>query len=153
MQPEVSQKMGFSPGLGEELLHPAFAVAFIYVTYSYSGWNAAAYITEEFSDPQRSLPRALIGGTLLVTLLYTLLQYVFLKHAPQEALAGQVEVGAIVAEHMFSASFADGVGAVIALLLVSSMSAMVWVGPRVVAKMGLGFRLWQYFRVPPETVF
>ena len=145
IQPDVGQEMVFSPGLGSELLHPAFAVALIYVTYSYSGWNAAAYITEEFRDPQRSLPRALIGGTLLVTLLYTVLQYVFLKHAPQEALAGKVEVGSIVAEHMFSASFANGVGAIIALLLISSMSAMVWVGPRVVAKMGQDFRLWQYF--------
>ena len=50
------------------LISPAFAVALIYVSYSYSGWNAAAYITEEFKNPKKSLPIALIGGTLLVTL-------------------------------------------------------------------------------------
>lgn len=55
------------------LISPAFAVALIYVSYSYSGWNAAAYITEEFKNPKKSLPKALIGGTLIVTILYTLL--------------------------------------------------------------------------------
>lgn len=145
IQPGIDHEMVFAPSIRSELLHPAFAVALIYVTYSYSGWNAAAYITEEFADPRRSLPRALVGGTLIVTILYTVLHYVFLKHAPQEALVGQVEVGAVVAGYLFSESVAVWVGRIIALLLISSMSAMVWVGPRVVAKMGQDFRLWTFF--------
>jgi len=145
MQPGIDHEMVYAPAIHSEWLHPAFAVALIYVTYSYSGWNAAAYITEEFADPRRSLPRALVGGTLMVTILYTLLHYVFLKHAPQEALVGQVEVGAVVAGYLFSESIAVWVGRVIALLLISSMSAMVWVGPRVEAKMGQDFRLWNFF--------
>jgi APA family basic amino acid/polyamine antiporter len=145
IQPGIDHEMVFAPSIRGELLHPAFAVALIYVTYSYSGWNAAAYITEEFADPRRSLPRALVGGTIIVTLLYTVLQYVFLRHAPQEALVGQVEVGAVVAGYLFSESVAVWVGRIIALLLISSMSAMVWVGPRVVAKMGQDFRLWTFF--------
>ena len=62
----------------EELLSPAFAIALIFVSYSYSGWNAAVYITEEFKNPKKSLTNALIGGTVIVTVIYTLLQYIFL---------------------------------------------------------------------------
>lgn len=146
MRSEIENAMVYAPSVGQELVSPAFAVALIYVTYSYSGWNAAAYITEEFAHPPRSLPRALVIGTVLVTFLYTALHFVFLKHAPQEALEGQVEVAAIVAEYMFSAPVAVWVGRLIALLLISSMSAMVWVGPRVVAKMGQDFERWTFFK-------
>jgi len=147
LSPRETNELVYTPSISQELLSPAFAVALIYVTYSYSGWNAAAYITEEFKNPKRSLPRALIGGTVIVTVLYTALQYVFLKHAPQEAMAGQVEVAAIVAHYIFSEEVALWVSRLIALLLLSSMSAMVWVGPRVVAKMGQDFRSWKIFSV------
>lgn len=129
-----------------EFLSAAFAISLIYVTYAYSGWNAAAYITEEFRSSRTDLPRALIGGTVVVTVLYTLLQYVFLRHAPYEALVNQVEVGAIAASNMFPASVSALFSGIISLLLVSSISAMVWVGPRVTSKMSEDYRLWSFLR-------
>lgn len=129
-----------------EIKSGAFAIALIYVTYSYSGWNAAAYISEEFKNPRRSLPIALIGGTVIVTILYTLLQFAFLKHAHVSELIGKVEVGEIAAGKMFGSFTGKLFGIVISVLLVSSISAMVWVGPRVTSSMARQHMLWQYFK-------
>lgn len=133
---------GFLPGL----FSPAFAIALIYVSYSYSGWNAAAYITEEFQRPDRSLPLALIGGTLIVTVLYTLMQYVFLKHVPIAELRGQLNVGTMAAHRMLGIDIGNTFGLAISLLLISGISAMVWVGPRVTASMAGEHPLWHRFR-------
>ncbi|MHB1104747.1 MAG: APC family permease [Lutibacter sp.] len=135
-----------------EIKSGAFAIALIYVSYSYSGWNAAAYISEEFENPRKSLPVALIWGTLVVTVLYTLLQFVFLKHIPASELIGKLEVGEIAAKKLFGADFGKLFGVIISFLLVSSISAMVWVGPRVTASMARGHRLWQYFKVENNQV-
>ena len=59
------------------------------------------YVAGEVTDPGRVLPRALIGGTLLVTLLYVALNAVFLAAAPLSALAGEVKVGHIAAQRLF----------------------------------------------------
>lgn len=129
----------------------AFAVSLIYVSYSYSGWNAAAYITEEFRNPQRSLPRALIGGTLLVTILYTLLQFILLKHVPYSELVGKLNVGSIGFEYMLGSATAKIFSAGISILLISGISAMVWIGPRVTSNIAREHKLWSFFKA--ETNF
>ena len=113
-----------------------FAVSLIFVSYSYSGWNAATYVTGELRDPRRTLPRALAIGTLLVMLLYVGLNYVFLRAAPAEAMVGRLEVGYIAAGYIFGPVGADLMGITLALLLVSTVSAMVLAGPRVLHAIG-----------------
>jgi APA family basic amino acid/polyamine antiporter len=135
-----------------QLASPAFAVALFYVSYAYSGWNAAIYITEEFKDSTRSLPIALVGGTLLVMLLYTLLQYVFLVHAPLGTLTGQIDVGSIVAQEMLGVRAGSVFGASIALLLISGISAMVWAGSRVTATIAHDIPLWRPLRSAAGTI-
>ena len=130
----------------EELLSPAFAIALIFVSYSYSGWNAAVYITEEFKNPKKSLTNALIGGTVIVTVIYTLLQYIFLKHVDVSELVGQVNVGALAATKMLGEEVGNVFSLAISLLLISGISAMVWVGPRVTASMAEHHHLWRFFR-------
>jgi APA family basic amino acid/polyamine antiporter len=129
-----------------EWTSPAFAIALIFVSYSYSGWNAAAYITEEFVSPNKSLPIALIGGSTLVALLYTLLQFVFLKHVPISELAGQLDIGIISAEAMLGKTAGNWFGLMISLLLVSSISAMVWVGSRVTSTIAVDYHFWRFFK-------
>ena len=141
-----------SKGYFTELTSTAFAIALIYVSYSYSGWNAAAYITEEFENPLKSLPKALIGGTILVTVLYTLLQYVFLKHVPVENLAGQLNVGTIATQQMLGEKAGNFFGLAISLLLISGISAMVWVGPRVTSSIAKEHRLWSYFQTQENGI-
>ncbi len=128
----------------EELTSTSYAVALVYVTYAYSGWNAAAYIIGEIKAPKVNLPKALILGTLVVSILYILLQVVFLRQAPIEALQGKEEVGQIVGNYLFGYEGGRIISFSIAFLLISSISAMVWVGPRVVRAMANDHKIWQF---------
>lgn len=138
--------LDFSSGWTLEVLTPSFAIAFVYVSYSYTGWNAAAYIIEEVDRPKVNLPKALVQGTLLVMLLYVLLQLVFLKHGSLESLQGVLEVGHVFAENAFGPGGASLINLLIAFFLISSISAMVWVGPRVSMAMGEDYRLWGFLK-------
>jgi len=129
-----------APGDGALLTSSAFAVALIYVNYAYTGWNAATYVTSELSDPQRNLSRVLIVGTLVVMLLYVLLNFTFLHVAPMDAMAGRIEIGYVSAQHAFGPGGATAMGIVLAALLISTVSAMVLAGPRVLQVIGEDFR-------------
>lgn len=143
--PSVTHAFQWDMSWKQEVMYPAYAVSLIYVTYAFSGWNAAAYIVDEIKAPKRNLPRALIGGTILVALLYILLQLSFLNQASLSELKGKVEVGQVVAELMFGPFAGKLISVFIALLLVASISAMIWVGPRVTRAMANDYRIWQFF--------
>jgi APA family basic amino acid/polyamine antiporter len=114
----------------------ALAIALVQVSYAYSGWNGAAYVAGEVRDPVRALPRALVLGTGLVTVLYLALNVVYLCAAPPAALAGQINVGHIAAGALFGPRGADVVSSLIALTNAGFVSAMVMSGPRVAVAMG-----------------
>ena len=135
------QPLSFRPenSDGATLLSPAFAVALIYVSYAYTGWNAATYISGELEEPQKSLPGILIKGTLLVAVLYILLHIVFLRAAPMDALRGQVEIGYIAARGIFGDGGGRIAGGMLALLLISTVSAMTLAGPRALQAIGEDF--------------
>lgn len=135
-------------GLGldwSSVWNPIYAVSLVYVIYAFSGWNAAAYLTEEVKDPQKNIPKALLGGTLLVSLLFILLQVAFLRQAPADLLAGKVEVGQVVAELMYGERGGRIISFMIAGLLIAGISAMIWVGSRVTRAMAGDYQMWQYF--------
>jgi APA family basic amino acid/polyamine antiporter len=138
--------LDFSKKWGSEVLSSSFAIAFVFVSYSYTGWNAAAYIIEEVKEPAVNLPKALIRGTLLVTVLYVCLQFVFLKHGELPALQGQIDVGHVFASHVLGVGGTAVIDLLIVFFLISSISAMVWIGPRVSMAMGKDYRLWQFLR-------
>jgi APA family basic amino acid/polyamine antiporter len=113
-----------------------FAVALVYVMYSYSGWNAAAYITGEIKRPEKNVPRSLFVGTVTVIVIYVLLNAIFLATTPTEELKGQLDVALIAGKHIFGSAGGRIAGAVICLGLISSISSMTWIGPRVGMSMG-----------------
>ena len=119
-----------------DILSPGFAVALIYVYYAYPGWNAAAYIASDLKNPQKNLPVILLASTLTVMVLYVLLNVIFMKSAPLEEMVGEVEIGVICASHIFGAGFKRFVGIFIAFMLISSISSMIFIGPRVAMTMG-----------------
>lgn len=123
---------------------PAFAVALIYVSFSYTGWNAATYISGELENPQRDLPRVLIAGTGFVLVMYVLLNFVFLKVAPIEAMVGQEDVGYIAAKSAFGELGGRLTAAMLALLLISSVSAMTLAGPRALQTIGEDFHAMRF---------
>ena len=114
----------------------AFAVSLVYVMYSYSGWNASSYIIGEVKDPARNVPRSLLAGTLIVMAAYVLLNAVFLIATPPTEMRGQLQVGLIAGKHIFGENGGNVVGAIICLGLVSAISSMTWIGPRVTMSMG-----------------
>jgi len=121
----------------------SFAVSLIYVSYAYNGWNSATYLSNELDKPQETIPRILLTGTLLVTIAYVALNFVFLYSAPMDAMVGKVEVGFVVAQSIFGKMGAMFTGAVMALLLVSTVSAMTMAGPRVLQVIGEDFALFR----------
>lgn len=124
-----------------------FAISLIYVSYAYTGWNAATYISSEVTNPQQSLPRALILGTITVTLLYVLLNLSFLYAAPIDQLKGKVEVGFIAAQYSFGEAGAKVMSVTLAVLLISTASAMTLAGPRVIKEIGSHYPLFNFFAV------
>ncbi|GAA5522545.1 amino acid permease [Aliifodinibius salicampi] len=118
------------------LVSPFFAVALVYVSYAYTGWNAAVYIVGEIQKPQKNLPKALFIATVMVTVLYALLNYVFLLLVPIPELAGKVEVGFLAAEQMLGPAAADVLSILISVLMISTISAMVFIGGRIAQVIG-----------------
>jgi len=138
---DLPQPVAFLPAAGDTALikSAAFAVALIYVSYAYTGWNAATYLSSELEEPQRNLPRILFIGTAIVTVLYIALNYVFLRVAPMDAMSGQLEVGFIAAEFAFGVRGGQFAGLALATLLISTVSAMTVAGPRVLQVIGEDF--------------
>jgi APA family basic amino acid/polyamine antiporter len=139
---DAPQPVRFTPASGDGALmvSGAFAVSLIYVSYAYTGWNAATYLSSELEDPQQTLPWILLTGTLVVTILYVALNYVFLFAAPIAEMQGEVEVGFIAARRAFGEVGGQFTGLVLALLLVSTVSAMTLAGPRVLQVIGEDFK-------------
>src|ERR1700689_1556417 len=133
-----SQPISFMPSAADldVITGAPFAISLVFVMYSYSGWNAATYIAGELREPARNLPRALLAGTAIVIVLYVGLNAVFLATTPIQELAGQLDVASIAGRHVFGPFGGRIVGALICLGLISSISAMTWIGPRVTMTMG-----------------
>ena len=127
-----------------DILSSGFAVSLIWVYYAYSGWNAAAYISGDVKNPQRNVPLAMMASTLFVSILYLALNMVFLRTAPVSELTGEVEVGLISAVHVFGPKGGAVMGLLIALMLTSSISSMVYVGPRVGMTMGEDHKMFRF---------
>jgi len=113
-----------------------FAIGLVFVMYSFSGWNAATYIIGEMHDAGRNLPRAMLAGTSIVLVLYVALNAIFLHTAPIDKLAGQLDVARISGSFIFGEIGGRVGGAMICVGLISSISAMMWIGPRVMMTMG-----------------
>lgn len=116
-------------------------VALIQVSFAYSGWNAAAYLAGEVDRPERNLPRALLGGTLVVTSAYLALNVLFFYALPAAGWEADIAVGHAAAETLFGPWGSRAVTAMIALAMFGSVSAMTAAGPRVYYAMsrdGLG---------------
>lgn len=128
-----------------QITRPAFATAIFYVFYAYSGWNAAVYGLEEWNEPGKTVKRSLIGGTLLVMILYIGLNAVFLLAAPIAALSGEREVAHVAAASLFGAQTGRLVSGLFALGLFASVSALLWAGPRVLGVMGRDIRALSFF--------
>jgi APA family basic amino acid/polyamine antiporter len=109
----------------------AWLLALVPVMFSYSGWNAAAYVAEEVREPKRNVPRALLLGTTAVVVLYLALNLLYLHSMPVSALQTAVRGGEIAAGQLFARAGSSVMTPVLLLAIAGGLSAMVLAGPRV----------------------
>jgi APA family basic amino acid/polyamine antiporter len=118
-------------------------LALIPVMFTYSGWNAAAYVAEEVREPGRNVPRALALGTAAVVAIYLLMNALYLYVIPVSELATiDRSVLDVVADRLLGGSAGNIMGVVSIVSLAASISAMTLAGPRVyyaMARDGLFF--------------
>ena len=116
---------------GQGPIAAQFGASLVFVYLAYSGWNAATYVAEELHKPSRTLPLALLIGTLLVTALYLLMNLVFIYAAPLGDIKNNLAVGSFAASRLFGPGVAGLFSALMAMSLMSTVNAMVITGPRV----------------------
>jgi len=113
----------------------ALPITLVWISFAYSGWNAAIYLGGEIIDPQRNLQRALILATLCVTIIYLALNTLFLYSTPVEKTAGKVEIAVIVAEALGGSILGRCVSALVGLALFTSILSMIMASSRVYVSM------------------
>jgi APA family basic amino acid/polyamine antiporter len=151
----------FSGGLDiSSIFQGKFAISLIFISFAYSGWNAAAYLGGEIKRPSRNIPLALFLGTLVVMGLYLLLNVVYTYALSPKAMSGVLEVGAKSAVSLFGQNMSRYFSGAIAIGLLSVLSAMIMAGPRVyyaMAKDGVFFELFgkvnKLHKTPAHAIF
>ncbi len=128
-----------------KIFSSSFAISLIWVSYAYSGWNSSIYIASDISDPKKNVPLTMFIGTIIVTILYILLNYIFLYTTPIDSLIGQVEIGYISGENIFGNVGAKVISLGISFLLLSTISSFVFIGPRILQVMGEDYRVIKIF--------
>jgi APA family basic amino acid/polyamine antiporter len=134
-------------------------LALMWIMFAYSGWNASAYVGSEIVRPERNLPRSLLVGTGTVLLLYLALNLLYVWALPPAEMRGVIAVGGLTAARLFGAVADRAVALLIGFALLSSISAIIIIGPRVyfaMARDGYFFRavadVHPRFRVPARAI-
>jgi APA family basic amino acid/polyamine antiporter len=109
----------------------AFAISLLWVMVAYSGWNAATYVGEEVKHPARTLPLALGFGTAIVMASYLGLNLLFIYATPLETMKNVLAVGSMASANLFGPDIGGVFAVLMAVSLMSSVNAMITIGPRV----------------------
>ncbi len=129
------QGAAMTTGSAVPSLSGAFAGSLVWISLSYSGFNAAVYIAEEARVLKRTVPRSLVLGTVIVVVLYLMLNAVFVYAPPSEVVAGKEDIAAAAAEWIGGTRLATFVRVIISVALFTSVSSMMMAAPRVYRKM------------------
>jgi len=108
-----------------------FAISLIFVSFAYSGWNAATYLGAEVKNPGRNFPLSLFSATLFVMFAYLLVNITYVYALPRPEMSGVIEVGAKAAVSLFGVRAASLFSGAIAICILSVIGAMILTGPRV----------------------
>jgi APA family basic amino acid/polyamine antiporter len=131
----------------KQIFSSSFAVSLVYVSFAYSGWNSAAYITHQIKDPVKNLPFILIIGTLIVMTLYTFLNFIFLYAVPIPELSGKIDVAFIAAQKIFGETGGKFVAVLISIGLIASINSLLILGPRVSQAIALDYKAIHWFGI------
>ncbi|MBU0551788.1 amino acid permease [Myxococcota bacterium] len=130
----------------------AWTAAFLAAYFAYSGWNAVTYVAGEVAEPRRTLPRALIGGTLLITALYLTLCLAFVLVLGIDGIAEAGEAGTAMVSALWGPSRGAMMNLLILMGLLASLNSSVMGGARVVYAMAQDGAFWRRAgRLHPRT--
>ncbi|MBP1769848.1 MAG: amino acid permease, partial [Candidatus Aminicenantes bacterium] len=127
-------------------------LSLMWIMFAYSGWNASAYVGSEVRDPSRNLPRSLLLGTAIVTILYAALNVFYVYAIPPAQMEGVISVAGLAAGNLFGKSAETVLSLLVSFALFSSLSAYLILGPRVyysMARDGIFFKSIAY--VDPKS--
>jgi APA family basic amino acid/polyamine antiporter len=134
----------FSPFFEWDKLKPGFfGLAFLPVIFTYAGWNAAIYMAGEVREPEKNLPRALIRGVLLVTVLYLVINAVYIYAVPVEQMQGKIRVSELATTALFGYKTSALITAIITVSILGAVNVTTMIGPRIyyaMARDGLFFK-------------
>lgn len=120
-----------------------FGVALVAVAWAFDGWNNVNFVAGEIKNPRRNLPLALILGTLGITFLYVLVNYIYLYALPLKETIGVVRIAEKATGALFGSSTGTLISALVIVSVFGSLNGSILVGPRVyfaMAKDGLFFQ-------------
>lgn len=109
----------------------AVTIALQGVIYTYDGWNAAIYFSEEMQEPGRDVPRSMLSGVAAVIAIYLALNLAFLHVLPLHAMAGQTLVAGTAAAALFGARGDTIIRGIMVIALFSTVNALVLMASRV----------------------
>jgi APA family basic amino acid/polyamine antiporter len=109
----------------------AIGLSLMWIMFAYSGWNASGYIGSEVQSPRRNLPLSLMLGTGVVLVLYLALNTLFVYAVAPSDMQGTIAVGGLAASRLFGAAAERMVSLLIAFALLSAISSLIIIGPRV----------------------
>ena len=142
--PQGANSLNFDNSWIKEIQMPEFATSLVFVSFAYTGWNSASYIVGEIKNPSKNLPKSLLIGTLFVTLVYILINYVFLKHASIASLVNQENVASIAAKNFLGLNGAKWICFFIAAQLIATISGYLWIGSRLSFATSKENKLWSF---------
>ena len=144
---KASQPISFLPAKGDGglIASAPFAISLYYVMYAYSGWNASTYIVGEMRNPAKSIPWSVGLGTVVVMALYLAVNAVFMRATPIPDMVGKQQVALVAGTHLFGEAGGKVMAVFICVGLVSTVSSMMWIGPRVTMAMGEDMPLLRFF--------
>jgi basic amino acid/polyamine antiporter, APA family len=121
----------------------AFILALQSVIYTFDGWSAVIYFSQEVKDYGRSIPRAMLLSVATIAVLYVAINLAFLCVVSLPSIAGSDLAAAVVVERLFGTSGANLLRALVILVLLSAVSSNVLMAPRVLFAMATDGLFWR----------
>ena len=106
------------------------------VFLTYDGWYSPIYMSEESTQPSRMLPRALIGGTLLVAAMYVIINVAILRVLPMPVLAASLLPATAAARVVLPRGGAELVTVISLTTVLSLVNATLMMAPRILLAVG-----------------
>lgn len=125
-----------APAASSTPLWQSAGVALVFVLWTYGGWTEAAYVAEETRDPERNVPLAIVNGLLATTLLYLVVNAVYLWYVPIEEMPQTRLVASVMMSRALGPIGATVIGAMIACSAFGALNGYVLTGARILYALG-----------------